>query len=174
MSLELRARFGEREVGAEPGDRFELVERAAGVAERAARHHRHDDAERRDERREHERHLVADAARRMLVDARPSEVREFEPVAARQHGLGERRGLGAIEAAEKTRHEQRGHLVVGHVALGVGRGRARATRRARCARRRASARSGDVRALSGTGVGERVIRMHAESLIAAALGRRAR
>ena len=48
--------------------------------------------------------------------------REVEPIAALQHGLGERRGLDAIEAAEEARHEQRGHLVVGHVALGVGQG----------------------------------------------------
>ena len=84
-SLDLRARLGEREVGAKAGNGFELVERAAGVAERAAGHHRHGDVERRDERREHERHLVADAAGRVFVDARASEVRQVEPVAAQQH-----------------------------------------------------------------------------------------
>ena len=72
------------------------------------------------ERRENERHLVADAAGRVLVDARPADVRELEPVAALKHRLGERGGFGAIEAAKKARHEQRGHLIVGHVTLGVG------------------------------------------------------
>ena len=47
------------------------------------------------------------------------EIGEIEPVAAQEHRLGERGRLAAIEAAEKTRHEQRGHLIVGHVALGV-------------------------------------------------------
>ena len=112
-------RFGEREVGSEPGNRLELVERAAGVAERPTGHHRHGDAERRDERREHERDLVADAAGGVLVDARPRDVRQIEPIAAQQHRFGERRGFSAIEPAEKARHEQRGHLVVGHMALGV-------------------------------------------------------
>ena len=46
----------------------------------------------------------------------------LEPVAAVQHGLGERRGFGAIEPAEEARHEERRHLVVGDVALGVGKG----------------------------------------------------
>ena len=114
--VELLARFGQREVGAEAGNRFELVERTAGMAERAARHHRHDDAGRRDERREDDRHLVADAAGRMFVDARTAEVREVETLAAGDHRVGERGRLGAIEAVEKTRHEQRRHLVVGHVA----------------------------------------------------------
>src|SRR2546427_9435630 len=50
--------------------RLELVEGAAGVAQPAARHHRHGHAARRHERREHQRHLVADAAGRVLVDAR--------------------------------------------------------------------------------------------------------
>ena len=58
------------QVDAEPGDRLELVERAAGVAEAAARHHRHRDAARGDRRRERDRDLVADAAGRVLVDLR--------------------------------------------------------------------------------------------------------
>ena len=60
----------DREVDAEAGDRLELVERAAGVAEAAARHHRHRDAARGDRRRERDRDLVADAAGRVLVDLR--------------------------------------------------------------------------------------------------------
>ncbi len=120
--LDLCFRLGEREVGAEAGDRLELVERSTGVAERATGHHRHRDAERRDERREHERDFVADAAGRVLVDARAADVREIEPVAAQQHRVGERGGFRAVEATEKARHEERGHLIVGDVTLGVGQG----------------------------------------------------
>jgi hypothetical protein len=119
-SLELRARDSERQVSAESRNRLELVERTARVGEAAPRHHRHRDANRRDERRENDRHLVADAAGGVLVDARNGEVRQVERVSALQHGVGQRRRLGAIEAAEVARHQKRGHLIVGDVTRGVG------------------------------------------------------
>ena len=53
------------------GDRVELVERPAGVAEPAAGDHRHHAAAGRDDRREQQRDLVADAAGRVLVEHRP-------------------------------------------------------------------------------------------------------
>jgi hypothetical protein len=56
----------------------------------------------------------------MFVDPRFPDVRELESVAALKHGLGEGGRLGAIETAKKTRHQQGGHLVIGHVPLGVG------------------------------------------------------
>ena len=56
---------------AEARDGLELVERAARVAEAAARHHRDRHAARGDERREAERDLVAHAAGRVLVDLAP-------------------------------------------------------------------------------------------------------
>ncbi len=84
-----------------------------------------------------------------LSSARPAEVREVEALAAGEHGLGERGRLDAIETVEETRHEERGHLVVRHVAAWRTRTRARATRPARCGRRRASARSAAARALNG-------------------------
>ena len=58
----------EVEVDAEAGDRLELVERAAGVAQPAARDHRHRHARRRGDRRQDQRGLVADAAGAVLVD----------------------------------------------------------------------------------------------------------
>jgi hypothetical protein len=58
----------------------------------------------------------------MLVDARPAEMREVETIAARQHCFGEGGRLRAIEAAEITRHEQRGHLIVRHMTLRVRQG----------------------------------------------------
>ena len=51
-------------------DRVELVERAAGVAEAAAGDHRHRAAAGRDDRREQQADLVADAAGRVLVEHR--------------------------------------------------------------------------------------------------------
>src|SRR6185436_4649456 len=63
-------RLGERQSRAESGDRLELVERAAGVAQAASRHHGHGHAARGDERREHQRYLVAHPTRRLLIDAR--------------------------------------------------------------------------------------------------------
>ena len=63
------------------GDRVELVQRAAGVAEPAAGDHRHRAAAGGEDRGEDQRHLVAHAAGRVLVDHRPVEV----PV---QHGAG--------------------------------------------------------------------------------------
>jgi hypothetical protein len=50
------------------GDRVELVERAAGVAQPAPGDHRHRAAAGGDDRRQQQRDLVADAAGRVLVD----------------------------------------------------------------------------------------------------------
>ena len=108
-----------RELDAEAGDRLELVERAAGVAEAAAAHHRERHAARGDERRRAERGLVADAAGRVLVDDLAPERRRSSGSPLAQHRLGERERLGARQAAEEDRHEPRGHLVVGHVAAHV-------------------------------------------------------
>ena len=82
-----------REVGAPAGDGFHLVERAAGVAEAASGELRHRRAARGDERHEHERDLVADAAGRVLVDGRLAHAREVEPLPRRDHRRGPRREL---------------------------------------------------------------------------------
>ena len=58
------------------GNGIELVERAAGVAEAAPGDHRHEAAAGRDDRRQHQRDIVADAAGRMLVEHRPAAVRQ--------------------------------------------------------------------------------------------------
>ena len=117
--LDLGARLRERERRLEAGNRLELVECAPRVSETAARHHRHGHAERRHQRRKHDRDLVAHTARGMLVDARLAEITQIERLATPQHRLGERVRLAAIEAAEEARHEKRRHLVVGHVPGGV-------------------------------------------------------
>ena len=119
-ALELRTGVGEREVGSKTRNGLELVERSSRVPERPARHHRNDDTERGDQGRKHERHLVADAARGVFVDAGAREVAQLEAISAQQHRIGEGGGLGAIEAAKETGHQQRRHLVIGNVSLGVG------------------------------------------------------
>ena len=74
----LRDELVERQLRAEPGDRLELVERAARVAEPAAAHLPERHAAGGDDRADRERRLVADAAGRVLVDdlaaERPAQV----------------------------------------------------------------------------------------------------
>ena len=65
---ELCAELIEREIRAEAGNGFELVERAAGVAKTAAGNHGDDDARRGRDGRADQAGLIADAAGRMLVD----------------------------------------------------------------------------------------------------------
>jgi hypothetical protein len=55
----------------------------------------------------------------MLVDARLAERREVEARPGSEHRFGEGRGLRAVEPLEEAGHEERGHLVIGHVAGGV-------------------------------------------------------
>ncbi len=109
-----------RQRGPPARDRLHLVERAAGVAEAAARQLRHGRAARRHERAQHERHLVAHAPGRVLVDGRSAHAREVEALAAGDHGIGPRRQLGRRQAPEEDRHEQRRRLLVGDLAAGVG------------------------------------------------------
>ena len=83
-----------RQLGAVAGDRLELVERAAGVAEPAAAHLPERHAAGRDDRRDRERRLVADAARRVLVDDLAAERgAEVDRLAAADHRVGQRERL---------------------------------------------------------------------------------
>ena len=86
------------------GDRIHLVERAAGVAEAAARDHRHIGAAGCDDRRQHQRDIVADAAGRMLVGDRTGQIRPVEHVAGIAHGQRQRDRLVAAHAVEEDRH----------------------------------------------------------------------
>ena len=99
------------------GDRLELVDRAAGVAEPAAAHLPERDAAGGDDRPDGDRRLVADAAGRVLVDAACARSRapEVDRLAARDHRVGERVRLGARQAPEVDGHQEGGHLVVGNL-----------------------------------------------------------
>ena len=125
---------------AEAGNRFELVERAAGVAETAARHLRHDDAARRGDRREDDRDLVADAAGAVLADLDAGNVREVDALAGSHHRVGEPAGLLVGHAAQDDRHQQRRRLVVGDRRRRSRRRRTHRSRRARARARRACGR----------------------------------
>ena len=114
-----RAHLVEREPRAKSGDRFELVERAAGVAEPAAGHHRHDRAARGRQRREDERDLVADAAGRVLVDRRRRRT-PTDRAAVPDRTIASVSVDGFVErhAAQHDRHQQRGDLIVGPRSVG--------------------------------------------------------
>ena len=76
-------------------DRLELVERAAGVAEPAPGQLGHGDAARRDQRRQRQRDLVADAAGRVLVGGRPGQRRRSPsapPTRSSRRSSGRSRG----------------------------------------------------------------------------------
>ena len=98
-------------------DAVELVQRAAGVAEAAAGDHRHRRAARRQHRREHQRHLVADAAGRVLVEHRLVEV-PVEHGAGVAHRAGQRDALVGLQPAQEERHRERADLRVGEPAVG--------------------------------------------------------
>ena len=104
-------------VGPPARDRLQLVERAAGVTEASSRELRHRGAARGDERAQHERHLVAHAARRMLVDGRASQRREVEPLAAVDHRLRPHAPARRVACPwKKIAMQQRRRLLVGDLA----------------------------------------------------------
>ena len=90
---------------------IELVERAAGVAEAAARDHRHVAAAGRQHGRQHQRDIVADAAGRMLVDHRARQIPR-QHRAGIAHGERQAHGLLPAHAAEEDRHGEGRHLAL--------------------------------------------------------------
>ena len=98
----LRDQLGGRQVDAEAGDRLQLVERAAGVAQAAAGELRHRHPARGHQRRHHQRRLVAHAAGRVLVGHRPADGRQVEPLARVDHGLAAGRPVSASVMPRRT------------------------------------------------------------------------
>ena len=84
------------------GDAVELVQRPAGVAEAAAGDHRHRRAARGEDRGEHQRHLVADAAGRVLVEHGLVEVPVAGRVPESRIAGREREPLVGVQAARKN------------------------------------------------------------------------
>jgi len=98
------------EIGADARDRLELVERSAGVAERATREFRDRNAAGGDERDRDQRDRVADAARGMFVDdprAAFAQAGIGQHVAGTHHRLGQGCDLGEIHPADRHGHRQR-------------------------------------------------------------------
>ena len=116
---QLRAKLIEREIGAKTGNRFQLVERAAGVAQAAAGNHRHHHARRRRNGRADQAGLIAHAAGRMLIDLDARNVGKDQRLPGAIMHFGERAQFAIRHATEKRGHEERGHLIVGNLTGGV-------------------------------------------------------
>ena len=117
----LRDQLVRRQLDSKPGDRLELVERAAGVPETASAHLPERHAARRDDRADGDRRLVPHPAGRVLVDDLASERgAHVERLARADHRVGERVRLGRGEPVEVDGHAPGGHLVVGHLVARVG------------------------------------------------------
>ena len=80
----------------------------------------HGHAAGRDQRRQRQRDLVADAAGGVLVGGRPRQRGEVHPLPRRDHRGGPAGDLAAVHAVEQDRHRQRRHLLVGDLAARVG------------------------------------------------------
>jgi hypothetical protein len=105
------------EVGTKSGNALEFVDGSTGVAEPTARNHGNEDPARRRQRGEADRDLVSDAARRMLVELRSTDVFEREDFARMQHRVHECHRFGIGHPPQKHGHQQGAHLVVGELAL---------------------------------------------------------
>ena len=126
LSDETQAQFGKlplklvaREVGAEAGNRFQLVQRAARVAQRPARHHRHHHACGGGQWRHHQAGLVAHPASGMLVHLDAGNGGKVRRFTGSQHALGQAADFAVGHARIEHGHEKRGHLVVRYLAGGV-------------------------------------------------------
>ena len=98
--------LGDRQVDAKAGNRLELVERAARVAQTAAGHHWYDHAAGRRQRGEYEGRLVTNAAGRMFVHLGAGHVGQVEDGPGVGHGGGKRGRFRVRHAAQIDRHEQ--------------------------------------------------------------------
>ena len=88
------------------------------MAEAAARDHGDIDAERGQDRRQHQRNIVADAAGGMLVGHGAIEVGPIEHGAGIAHGAGERHTFAHGHVLEIGGHGKGGSLGLGHAAIG--------------------------------------------------------
>ena len=105
--------LGQARAGA--GHRLHLIDRAAGVAEAAAAHLGNLHTAGCDDGRNDQRRLVADAAGGVLVCLDARDGGQIDHIAGVGHDVGQHGGFLVSHAAQVNRHEQRRHLVVGHV-----------------------------------------------------------
>src|SRR5262249_39067243 len=100
------------EIHAVARNRLELVERAARMAQPTTRDHRHTNTARRHQRRDDDRRLIADAARRMLVSFWFGNIGKVENVSGVEHRLGEDLLLVLVHTVQVDGHEQRADLII--------------------------------------------------------------
>ena len=100
------------------GDGFEFIDRAARVAESAAGHLGHLAAETRNDRRNDQRRLIADAAGRVLVNGFIAEPAQIHLVARTHHRVGQDGGFVIGHTLVENRHGKGRHLVIGDGAVG--------------------------------------------------------
>ena len=105
----------EREVHVKAGDGFELVERAAAVAQSPAADHGYAQTASRDDGRDHQRRFIANTASGMFVDELAAVCAgKIEDTAGVEHRFGERGNFGARQATARDRHQPSRHLVIGN------------------------------------------------------------
>jgi hypothetical protein len=96
------------------GQGFQLVQRAAGVAQAAPADHRHHAAAGRHHGRQHQADLVAHTTGGVFVQHRAVQagVGPLQHFTAARHRVGQRHRLGGVHAAQQDGHGQRGGLAV--------------------------------------------------------------
>ena len=119
-ALDLAAQLVFRQARAKAGDRFQFVQRAAGMPKPAARNHRDEGSASRQRRREQQRDTIADAAGRMLVDHRPVKI-PSEHLPRIAHRPGQRDAAGLSQPLEQHRHGKGSGLGIGDCARGKAR-----------------------------------------------------
>src|SRR6266542_3128241 len=93
-ALDLVEQLLDGQLHPQAGDGLQLVERASGVAEATAGQLQHLHADGGGERPDDQGGAVGHAAGGVLVDRRPGQAREVEPLAGGEHRVGQRLGLG--------------------------------------------------------------------------------
>ena len=102
-----------------PGNRFQLVQRAAGVAQGAPRDHRNHHARRGRQRRRNQTGLIAHAAGGMLVHLHAGHRGEVDGFAGLDHALGKGADFAVRHSRMKYSHEKRRHLIIRDAAVGI-------------------------------------------------------
>jgi hypothetical protein len=94
------------EVDPEAGNRFEFVQRAAGVPEPPAGHLRHDDAAGGRDRCQRDRHLVAHPAGAVFAHFDTGQIGQVHARAGSHHGIGEQSCFLSGHPTPHDRHEK--------------------------------------------------------------------
>ena len=108
------------EIRAPAGNRFQLVEGAAGVSQTAAGELRHAHAKDRHQGGQWEGDLVSYSPGGVFVRGGLSQLRKVHPFAGTNHGVGPASDLFPVHSVEVDRHGQGTHLFLAHRSARVG------------------------------------------------------